>query len=139
MIVAGGGLALGVAGHVLHESRAGDFNDVCTVNSGVPMPAIVGSGADCRGKHDSVEAAERMMWIGYVGAGVFAAAGVTLVLLAPRADRTARARGQPVRADAGGRGGNHRRRLRLELLSVRSSRWRIAVLLSAVGGCTDYG
>src|SRR6185503_16119550 len=34
LIVAGGGLAVGVAGHVLHESRAGDFNDVCTIIDG---------------------------------------------------------------------------------------------------------
>ena len=89
LVVAGGALAVGVAGHVLHESRAGDFNDACTVNNGVPMPAIIGSGVDCRAKRDSIDAASRMLWIGYVGAGVFAAAGVTLVLLAPRADGTA--------------------------------------------------
>jgi hypothetical protein len=105
LIVAGGALAVGVAGHVLHESRAGDFNEICTVSNGVPMPVIIGSGADCRAKRDSVEAAERMMWIGYVGAGVFAAAGVTLVLLAPRADRTgaiAASRCGPMLAAAGG-------------------------------------
>jgi hypothetical protein len=105
LIVAGGGLAVGVAGTVLYESRAGDFNEVCTVSNGVPMPVIIGSGADCRGKRDGVEAAERMMWIGYVGAGVFAAAGVTLVLLAPRADRTgaiAASRCRPMLAAAGG-------------------------------------
>jgi len=105
LIVAGGALAVGVAGHVLHESRAGDFNDVCTIINGVPMPVIAESGADCRGKRDGVEAAERMMLIGYVGAGVFAAAGVTLVLLAPRADRTgavAASRCSPMLAAAGG-------------------------------------
>ena len=41
-------------------------------------------GPDCRGQYDAVKSAERMMWIGYVGAGVFTAAGVTLLLLAPR-------------------------------------------------------
>ena len=105
LVVAGGELALGVAGHVLHESRAGDFNDVCFISDGVPTPVISGSGADCRGKRQSVEAAERMMWIGYVGAGVFAAAGVTLVLLAPRADRTAAIAARrcgPMLAAAGG-------------------------------------
>jgi len=108
LIVAGGGLALGVAGHVLHESRAGDFNDVCTISGGVPVPAIIGSGADCRGKHDSVEAAERMMWIGYISAGVFAAAGATLVFLSPRADRAAAiaaSRCAPLLAAAGGNTG----------------------------------
>ena len=83
LVVAGGELALGVAGHVLHESRAGDFNDVCFISDGVPTPVISGSGADCRGKRQSVEAAERMMWIGYVGAGALTAAGVTLLLLTP--------------------------------------------------------
>ena len=105
LVVAGGGLALGVAGTVLRESRAGDFNEVCTINDGVPTPVIIGSGADCRGKRDSVEAADRMMWIGYVGAGVFAAAGVTLVLLAPRASGTgaiAASRCGPMLAAAGG-------------------------------------
>ncbi len=105
LVVAGGGLAVGVAGHVLHESRAGDFNDVCSVSGGVPMPVIAESGVDCRGKRDSVDAATRMMWIGYVGAGVFAAAGVTLVLLAPRADRTVAitaSRCSPMLAAAGG-------------------------------------
>ena len=42
------------------------------------------------GKYDAVKSAERMMWIGYVGAGVFTAAGVTLLLLAPAADSPAR-------------------------------------------------
>ena len=106
MIVAGGGLALGVAGHVLHESRAGDFNDVCTIINGVADARDHRVAAlDCRGKHDSVEAAERMMWIGYISAGVFAAAGVTLVLLAPRADRPAAiaaSRCGPMLAAAGG-------------------------------------
>ena len=105
LVVAGGWLAVGVAGTVLHESRAGDFNDVCTVSNGVPMPVIIGSGTDCRGKRDGVEAASRMMWIGYVGAGVFAAAGATLVWLAPRAARTeavAASRCGPMLAAAGG-------------------------------------
>jgi hypothetical protein len=38
---------------------------------------------NCRGKYESVKAAERMMWIGYVGAGAFAGAGAALLLLAP--------------------------------------------------------
>ena len=29
LVAAGGGLALGIAGHVLREGRAGDFNDAC--------------------------------------------------------------------------------------------------------------
>jgi hypothetical protein len=92
LIVAGGGLVLGVAGHVLRQTRAGDFNEDCTTVGGEPVPAIIGSGADCRGKYDAVKGAERMMWIGYVGAGAFAAAGAALLLLAPRqADRGAMA------------------------------------------------
>jgi hypothetical protein len=85
LVVAGGSLALGVAGTVLRHGRAGDFNDACTVYNGEPMPRVVGTGPDCRGKYDSVNSSERMMWIGYVGAGVAAAAGVTLLLLAPPA------------------------------------------------------
>ena len=84
LVVAGGSLALGVAGSVLRQGRVGDFNDVCTFYENEPVPRLVGTGPDCRGKYDSVKSAERMMWIGYAGAGVFAAAGVTLVLLAPR-------------------------------------------------------
>jgi len=83
LVVAGGGLALGVTGTVLRHNRAGDFNDVCTYFEGEAMPRIPGTGPDCRGKYDGVKSAERMMWIGYVGAGALTAAGVTLLLLAP--------------------------------------------------------
>jgi hypothetical protein len=84
LVVAAGGLAVGVAGTLLRHNRGGDFNDVCTLSDGVPMPRIVGTGPDCRGKYDAVKSAERMMWIGYAGAGVFTAAGVALILLAPK-------------------------------------------------------
>jgi len=83
LVVAGGGLALGVAGTVLRSGRAGDFNDTCTYFNGQPVPRTMGSGADCRGRYEALQAAERMMWIGYVSAGVAAGAGVTLLLLAP--------------------------------------------------------
>jgi hypothetical protein len=83
LVVAGGGLAVGVAGTVLRHSRGDDFNGVCTLADGQPTPRVVGTGPDCRGKYDAVKASERMMWIGYIGAGAFAAAGVTLLLLAP--------------------------------------------------------
>jgi hypothetical protein len=87
LIVGGGGLVLGVAGHILRQGRADDFNEVCTYFNGEPTPATIGSGADCRGRYDAVKGAERMMWIGYVGAGAFTAAGVTLLLFAgQRAD-----------------------------------------------------
>ena len=89
LIAAGGGLVLGVAGTVLRQGRADDFNDVCTYHMGQPAPIDSSSmmDFDCRGKYDAVKAAERMMWIGYVGGGVLAAAGVTLLLIAPRADQ----------------------------------------------------
>ena len=87
LIAAGGGLALGVAGTVLHESRSSAFNDRCTLDMGVPVALAAYPGTDCRGKYDSVHAASRMMWIGYVGGGALAAAGVTLLLLAPHPDR----------------------------------------------------
>jgi hypothetical protein len=89
LIAAGGGLALGVVGTVLRQGRADDFNAVCTYFMGQPVPKDSSSTMDfdCRGKYDSVNASERMMWIGYVGGGVLAGAGVTLLLLAPRADR----------------------------------------------------
>ena len=48
--------------------------------------AFADPGIDCRGRYDAVQSAETMMLIGYVGAGVLAGAGVTLLLLAPRAD-----------------------------------------------------
>jgi hypothetical protein len=85
LVVAGGALAVGVAGTVLRHNRAGDFDDVCTVVGGDPMPRVIGTGPDCRGQYDAVKGAERMMWIGYIGAGAFAAAGVTLLLLTPPA------------------------------------------------------
>jgi hypothetical protein len=83
LVVAGGGLAVGIAGTVLRRGRGGDFNDVCTVVGGEPMPRFIGTGPDCRGQYDAVKSAERMMWIGYASAGAFAAAGVTLLLLSP--------------------------------------------------------
>jgi hypothetical protein len=89
LIAAGGGLAMGVAGTVLRAGRAGDFNDVCTYYNGQPLARDPSSivDFDCRGKYEAVKGAERMMWIGYVGGGVLAGAGVTLLLLAPRADK----------------------------------------------------
>jgi hypothetical protein len=89
LIAAGGGLALGVAGTLLRQGRADDFNAVCTYYMGQPVPIDSSSTMDfdCRGKYDAVSGAERMMWIGYVSAGVLAGAGAALLLLAPRADR----------------------------------------------------
>jgi hypothetical protein len=81
LVVAGGSLAVGVAGTVLRLGRGGDFNDVCTVVDGQPVPRFTDTGPDCRGQYNGVKSAERMMWIGYVGAGVFTAAGVTALLL----------------------------------------------------------
>ena len=81
LVVAGGSLAVGIAGTVLRHGRGGDFNDVCTIVDGEPMPRFTGTGPDCRGQYDGVKSAERMMWIGYVGAGVFTAVGVTVLLL----------------------------------------------------------
>jgi hypothetical protein len=85
LVVAGGALALGVVGTVLRHNRTADFNDSCTVVGGAPMPRATGTGPDCRGQSDAINGAERMMWIGYVGAGAFAAAGTALLLLAPAA------------------------------------------------------
>jgi hypothetical protein len=84
LVAAGGGLAIGVAGTILRHSRGNDFNDACTYFDGQPMPRAATSGADCRGKYDAVQGADRMMWIGYVTGGVLAGAGATLLLLAPR-------------------------------------------------------
>jgi hypothetical protein len=83
LVVAGGSLAVGIAGTVLRLGRGGDFNDVCAVVDGQPMPRFAGTGPDCRGQYDGVKSAERMMWIGYVGTGVFTAVGVTALLLSP--------------------------------------------------------
>ena len=85
LVAAGGGLALGIAGHLLREGRAGDFNDACYYTGGQAI-AFADPGVDCRGRYEAVQSAETMMLIGYVGAGVLAGAGVTLLLLAPRAD-----------------------------------------------------
>jgi hypothetical protein len=85
LIAAGGSLALGVAGHVLREGRASDFNDACYYANGQAV-AFVDGGIDCRGRYDAVQGAETMMLIGYVGTGVLAGAGVALLLLAPRGD-----------------------------------------------------
>jgi hypothetical protein len=87
LVAAGGGLAIGVSGTILRQTRGSDFNDACTYYMSQPMPRLTTSGADCRGKYDSVQGADRMMWIGYVSAGVLAGAGATLLLLAPRAQQ----------------------------------------------------
>jgi len=84
LVAAGGGLAVGVAGTIIRQTRGSDFNDACTYFEGQPLPRTTTSGADCRGKYDSIQGANRMMWIGYVGAGVLAGAGTALFLLAPR-------------------------------------------------------
>jgi len=79
-----------VAGTALRQGRADDFNAVCTYYMGQPVAIDLASTVDfdCRGKYDSVKAAERMMWIGYLGGGVLAGAGVTLLLIAPSTDRS---------------------------------------------------
>jgi hypothetical protein len=84
LVAAGGGLAVGVAGSILRHGRGNDFNDACTYYNGQPVPITTTSGADCQGKYDAVQGADRMMWIGYVSAGVLAGAGATLLLIAPR-------------------------------------------------------
>jgi hypothetical protein len=84
LVAAGGGLAVGVAGSILRHGRGNDFNSACTYYQGQPVPIADTSGADCRGKYDAVQGADRMMWIGYVSAGVLAGAGATLLLIAPR-------------------------------------------------------
>ena len=115
LVVAGGGLAVGVAGTVLRQGRGGDFNDVCTVVGGEPMPRFIGTGPDCRGQYDAVKSAERMMWIGYASAGVFAAAGVTLLLLSPAPQpQSVASRCAPAIGATGGTSGRH---LRVELLT----------------------
>ena len=83
LVAAGGGLVLGVVGHVLREGRAADFNEACYYSGGQAM-AFADPGADCRARYDAVQGAETMMLIGYVSAGVLAGAGATLLLLAPR-------------------------------------------------------
>jgi hypothetical protein len=92
LVAAGGGLAVGVAGSILRHSRGNDFNDACTYYGGQPVPITTTSGADCRGKYDAVQGADRMMWIGYLSAGVLAGAGATLLLIAPRRSQGALAR-----------------------------------------------
>jgi len=89
LVAAGGGLAVGVAGSILRHSRGNDFNDACTYFNGQPVPITDTSGADCRGKYDAVQGADRMMWIGYISAGALAGAGATLLLIAPRRQRAA--------------------------------------------------
>jgi hypothetical protein len=88
LVASGGALALGIAGHVLREGRAGDFNEACYYTGG-RATAFADPGVDCRGRHDAVQNAETMMLIGYVGAGVLAGAGAALLVLAPRAEMRA--------------------------------------------------
>jgi hypothetical protein len=88
LVAAGGGLAIGVAGSILRQTRGSDFNDACTYYGNQPVPIVATSGADCRGKYDSIQGANRMMWIGYISGGVLAAAGTTLLVLTRQPHQT---------------------------------------------------
>jgi len=107
VVAAGGGLALGIAGHVLREGRAGDFNDACYYTGGQAI-AFADPGIDCRGRYEAVQSAETMMLIGYVSAGVLAGAGAALLVFAPHAvadtgaAHAARARCAPMAGTANG-------------------------------------
>jgi hypothetical protein len=80
-LAAGGGmLVLGIVGHLLREGRAGDFNERCYHTSGTAFSFDGNPDATCQETYDGVQSAERLMWIGYVGAPVLAAAGLTLLL-----------------------------------------------------------
>ena len=75
-------LALGIGAHVGREGRAHDFNERCYHANGLAASWL--TGVDCQGPYDGVQSAERLMWIGYLGAAVLGGAGVALWLTAPR-------------------------------------------------------
>src|SRR3954471_10000733 len=51
LVVAGGGPAVGIAGTVMRHGRGSDFDDVCMLVDGQPMPRFAGTGPDCRGQY----------------------------------------------------------------------------------------
>jgi len=89
LVLAGGGvvaLGLGVAFHVIRESRAHAFNDAGCGE----MDGRVSGGGDCQGRFDGVETARNLAIAGYVGAAVLGGAGA-VVLLTGRSDPPATA------------------------------------------------
>lgn len=98
---AGASLAAGVAGVILREGAAGRFNDGgCRLYP--DRDVLSGGGSACAGELSSVNTGETVSLVGFVAAGVLSVAGVTTLLLAPRAHA------EPVRVvfgtDARGRG-----------------------------------
>lgn len=73
--LAGASLVFGVVSHVQREGAASDYNDGC-VNDDL-------GDTRCDEIANDFDGAQTRMWIGYVGAGVLAAAGATLLWLAP--------------------------------------------------------
>jgi hypothetical protein len=84
LVAAGATLGLAIAGHVLRESRAGDFNDACYVSAGAPLSFAGTRDVRCTDLYDGVQGAERLMWGGYVGAAVLGGAGIYLLLTSSR-------------------------------------------------------
>lgn len=81
------GLGVGVLGVVLRNAQVDRFiNDNCAVRGGV-----VQGGGSCQSTYDAGGGMEAMATAGFVTGGVFLLAGVTALLLAPRAHRDERA------------------------------------------------
>lgn len=90
-LLAGGGVALGigVVGALLREGAANRFNQAGCLLFPDRDEVSVG-GAPCREHLSSTQGASTMNIVGFVAAGVLSAAGVTLMLLAPRSSDTVR-------------------------------------------------
>jgi hypothetical protein len=79
-------LGVGIYGASRNGSLVDDFDKGCAIDPQVGPYAVAGSGrtnAGCASLKSDYESASTMSTIGFVGAGVFAAAGVVLLLTEP--------------------------------------------------------
>jgi hypothetical protein len=90
-LLAGGGvgLGLGVVGALLREGAANRFNQAgCLLNP--TQDTLTVNSAACRDHLASTQTAQTLNLVGFIAAGVLAAAGVTVYLLAPRSSDNVR-------------------------------------------------
>jgi hypothetical protein len=83
-----GALGVGVAFHLLRESRAGDFNRDCMIND--TTGGITGSpGVNCQSRYDGVQQARNVAIAGYVAAPILLGLGAYLLFTSNHAEASA--------------------------------------------------
>jgi hypothetical protein len=77
------GLGLGVAGVVISNGSVDSFNRGCSVVNGMVM-----GGGNCQSDYDSGNTMRALGTVGFIAGGVFTAAGIAMIVAAPRARPT---------------------------------------------------